>query len=381
MSASNAVAFRMWPAPHLQRVSGLHPDALKPGTAIVRPWGEPLLIWAPLGQGGTAAVNVCVPLATAASDGTLDESYLMALPRDPGVYQILTASEVAELRRQPGIRPLLQVVKLLNPPPGASAELAAHCRERLRQEGRLLAGMVGDPSFPVYLGRADEPLPHLVLSFIAGLSLYDIVGNPGLVSELGFTPAGWRLPWRFIYFAASKIARAVTRLHLRAQVVHRDLKPENMVVVPLTASGEAFFEVVILDLGVAKELVRDAEDLPDLTAVFGAAGATPRYCAPEQLIGSAVSEATDTFALGRMLCEMSQGSQALPDSVNAGELLEVARRPLPDCTHPDLHPAVRVWMQDLWREMTSFDPVRRPALAEVLRRLKHCEAMRMRGGR
>ncbi len=91
------------------------------------------------------------------------------------------------------------------------------------------------------------------------------------------------------------VARAVGYAHSRS-IVHRDLKPNNVLV---TAEGQ----VKLLDFGIAKTI--EEESLATMTAT-GERLLTPRYAAPEQLLGGSMSAATDVFSLGVMLCELCQ---------------------------------------------------------------------------
>ena len=95
------------------------------------------------------------------------------------------------------------------------------------------------------------------------------------------------------------IARVAGHAHARG-VVHRDLKPANVLV---TADGK----VKLLDFGIAKTI--EEESLATMTAT-GERLLTPRYAAPEQLLGGIASPATDVFALGVMLCELALGNVA-----------------------------------------------------------------------
>lgn len=90
------------------------------------------------------------------------------------------------------------------------------------------------------------------------------------------------------------VARVVGYAHGKA-VVHRDLKPNNVLV---TSQGK----VKLLDFGIAKTI--EEESLATMTAT-GERLLTPRYAAPEQLLGGMVSAATDVFSLGIMLCELA----------------------------------------------------------------------------
>jgi serine/threonine protein kinase len=93
------------------------------------------------------------------------------------------------------------------------------------------------------------------------------------------------------------VARVVGYAHSR-NIVHRDLKPNNVLV---TAEGQ----IKLLDFGIAKTI--EEESLATMTAT-GERLLTPRYAAPEQLLGGSMSAATDVFSLGVMLCELCRMS-------------------------------------------------------------------------
>lgn len=83
-------------------------------------------------------------------------------------------------------------------------------------------------------------------------------------------------------------------------VIHRDLKPDNVIVcAPLDAEFGDEPCVKMLDFGIAKVSSADAQ----LTGTGFMMG-TPRYMAPEQIAGEAVTPATDIYALGEIIYEL-----------------------------------------------------------------------------
>ena len=157
-----------------------------------------------------------------------------------------------------------------NPERDASRDEAVCAR--FRREAKLLAENK-HPAFPCFLGFGErEDRPWYVMELL----------------EYRPLPTTEREIVRFLLAVASGVQ------HLHSQgIIHRDIKPGNILwrnSVP-----------VLIDLGLAK----------DMSAVRGHAGeslsivdgkamgvGTPRYAAPEQMSGEAVSPATDVYALG-----------------------------------------------------------------------------------
>ena len=136
----------------------------------------------------------------------------------------------------------------------------------------------------------------------------------------------------------AQLADGLAALHARG-LVHRDIKPSNALV---TDGGR----VVVLDFGLVTETTAPGDD------VVG----SPAYRAPEQTRGAVVGAAADWYALGAALYEALTGQ--LPDHVG-----DVAPSPRA------LVPGVAEDLDALCRELLDRDPTRRPAGAEVLRRL------------
>jgi serine/threonine-protein kinase len=156
--------------------------------------------------------------------------------------------------------------------------------QRFLLEGRLLARL-DHPNIARLLdaGVLADGQPYLVLEHLEGKPIDVYCESAALDTE-----ARVRL---FL-----EVTDAVAQAH-RHLIVHRDLKPSNVLV---TTAGT----VKLLDFGIAKLVDASPESAPTRTML---PGLTPRYAAPEQLLGSPITTATDVYALGVMLYELLVG--------------------------------------------------------------------------
>jgi hypothetical protein len=92
-------------------------------------------------------------------------------------------------------------------------------------------------------------------------------------------------------------AEALAYAHDRC-VIHRDLKPSNVLV---SADGRA----CLLDFGVATLLLDESRATAEATQ--GIRMMTPRYAAPEQILGEAASRSSDVYSLGVLAFELLAG--------------------------------------------------------------------------
>ena len=131
----------------------------------------------------------------------------------------------------------------------------------------------------------------------------------------------------------------------RAGIVHRDLKPANILV-----SDRGV--VRLLDYGIAS--VADLETL----SVDGEVVGTPRYLAPEQLLGEPAGPPVDVYALGLVLIESLAGRHPF-----GGTVVESVGARL--ATDPPMPPGVGPMWADLLATMTARQPSARPTAEEV----------------
>lgn len=155
---------------------------------------------------------------------------------------------------------------------------------RFRRERQILAALE-HPNVARLIdgGLTGRGVPYFVMELVDGVSI-------GRYCEAHRLTVDQRL--RLFLQVCSAVAHAHRNL-----IVHRDLKPGNILVTP---EGQA----KLLDFGIAKLLTEESNDAE--TQLLGRV-LTPRYAAPEQLVGEPVTTATDVFGLGLVLAELLAG--------------------------------------------------------------------------
>jgi serine/threonine protein kinase/tetratricopeptide (TPR) repeat protein len=158
-------------------------------------------------------------------------------------------------------------------------------RVRLVREARIAAGISHPLICQVFeLGEWNDQ-PYIVM---------ELVDGEPLASRLANGP----LPPAEALRIAVAVVEALGVLHRRG-IMHRDLKPSNVFV---TESG-----VKVLDFGLARPVAAHDDETADVITHSGIFLGTPRYAAPEQLLGDEVDERADLFSAGVILFEMLAG--------------------------------------------------------------------------
>ncbi|MGH2806597.1 MAG: protein kinase domain-containing protein [Actinomycetota bacterium] len=168
--------------------------------------------------------------------------------------------------------------------------------------------------------------PYLVMEYVPGGSLADVIGEP-------------MLPERALDLIA-QTARGAGAAHALG-LVHRDIKPQNIL---LTDQGMP----KLADFGISVSNVQEK-----LTATGTAIG-SPHYVSPEHASGSSTTPASDVYSLGVVLYELLTGRRPFQkDNVTALAIAHVEETPEPPSAHvPDLDPEI----DDLVMRALSKDP-------------------------
>jgi serine/threonine protein kinase len=213
-------------------------------------------------------------------------------------------------------------------------------RQRLWREARAAASVNHPNICQIYEIGEDGGRLFIAMELLDGESLAERMRR-GPLSASEAMPVGLG------------ILAALSALHARG-IVHRDLKPSNVF---LTAHG-----VKLLDFGLARpELDGSLGPTTGLTRT-GVVMGTPRYMAPEQVMGEAVDTRSDLFAAGAILFEMLAGRPAFSGRTIV-EVLHATRYEQP----PALTGSPVVGAVDrVIRRAMAKKPADRPASAETM---------------
>src|SRR5216684_3786508 len=213
-------------------------------------------------------------------------------------------------RRQVAVKVLLPLTPL---PPN---QLAAFL-ERFRRETDAVASLEHPNIIPVYEYDEYNGLAYLVMPFISGGTLRDVMDLEGA------------LPLPKVVSYLEQVAAALDFAHERG-VIHRDIKPANILITPQE-------RLLLTDFGLVKVSAEGQEVLRRLTGP-GAPVGTPDYMSPEQVLGDQVDGRADLYSLGVILYQMVTGVtpfQAETPMQIAAQHLQIPPNP-PRLLRPDL---------------------------------------------
>lgn len=153
--------------------------------------------------------------------------------------------------------------------------------ERFKKEARVLAQLL-HPNIAVIYNFIEQQGNHfMVMEYVEGASLDDLLKKYGT------------LPPEFIVPVFIQALEGLQHAH-RKNIFHRDIKPSNIM---LTPDGT----VKLMDFGIAK--VAGEQKMTQVNKIVG----TVEFMAPELIQGKDASAASDIYAMGVTLYELTSG--------------------------------------------------------------------------
>ena len=178
-------------------------------------------------------------------------------------------------------------VKVLLPNMSMNDHLHQHYLARFRREADVIATLEHVNIVPIYEYGEQDGLAYLVMPYLQGGSLYDILARHGSLSLQETV--------KYIH----QVAGALDYAHAHG-IIHRDLKPANFL---LHTDGR----LLLSDFGIA-HIMQDRMGVTGTPLTeAGTLPGTPHYMAPEMLSGEQIDHRVDIYALGIILYQLLSG--------------------------------------------------------------------------
>ena len=174
---------------------------------------------------------------------------------------------------------------------------------RFRQEAQTVAALEHPHILPVIDFGEQEGVLYLVMRYLAGGTLHDLIRKGQLPPEQAL---------RYL----SDTASALDYAHSHG-VIHRDIKPKNVL---LDNHGNAF----VADFGLAK-ITAGGSITRSGMGMMG----TPHYMSPEQGRGQALDSRSDLYSLAVMFYEMLAGRVPYDADSTVGIVMKHINEPIP----------------------------------------------------
>lgn len=168
---------------------------------------------------------------------------------------------------------------------------------RMRQEAEILRAVNHPNIVALYDFEDSSEGTFLVMELVEGRNIAQVLQEEGPIAPARALPLVHQM------LSALKWAHG-------KQILHRDIKPDNILLCK-TPDGTAEY-VKLVDFGIAKALAPltsdDGEPVTQVKTRVGDVIGTPRYAAPEQVVGDPTGPPADLFSLGLVIAEWLTGT-------------------------------------------------------------------------
>jgi eukaryotic-like serine/threonine-protein kinase len=229
----------------------------------------------------------------------------------------------------------------------AGHEGMAEYEARFYTEAKAAGGLNHPNIIIIYdIGKSGH-LVYMAMEYIEGQELRDMLvdGKPIAVAQA--------------VDIAAQVADGLGYAH-QHQVVHRDIKPANIMITP---EGRA----KIADFGIAR--MRSSETRTQTGVILG----SPKYIAPEQVVGKRADHRSDIFSLGVILYECITGATPFNGEGLSALMYQITNHdPAPPSSS---NPQVPVMLDYIIAKVLSKSPEGRyQSAADFANDLRECKA-------
>ncbi|HYX51800.1 MAG TPA: protein kinase, partial [Ktedonobacteraceae bacterium] len=218
-------------------------------------------------------------------------------------------------------------VKVLLPSTLMNSQMQEHYLARFRREADIIARLEHVNIVPIYAYGEQDGLAYLVMPYLQGGSLDDLLERRGQLS----------LNETIQYLKEAAAGLDYAHAH---GIIHRDLKPANFL---LHSDGR----LLLSDFGIARILQDDMSATGAALTGVGTLLGTPYYMSPEMLRGEQIDHRADLYALGIIVYQLLSGQPPFqgetPYTIIAGHMQE--QPPLLHQINPAIPPAVDTVVQ------------------------------------
>lgn len=213
-------------------------------------------------------------------------------------------------------------VKVLMPEVSPESRAYKDFLVRFRREADVIAKLEHVNIMPIYEYGEQDGLAYLVMPYLSGGSLRDVLAQRGALS----------LSETATYLDQAAYALSYAHSH---GVIHRDIKPSNFLI---HSDGR----LVLADFGIARIMQEDTDSTTSNRTSTGLLVGTPDYMAPEMAHGEHIDQRADIYELGILLFQMLTGRVPFTGSTPLMVAVKHIQDPLPSLSqiNPTIPPAV-----------------------------------------